>query len=105
MDTNAAVIVGSILNGILLPVLLFYIRRILIITDKVVLMEDRFNTSLRLLDDLVHKVEKLLRDNTVNKEQLVHVKEDLANVRKKVHSLSSVIMRLEIELNRLKDNK
>ena len=101
MKPETIFVVGSILNGIIFPVLLFYMRKITSITGTVIKMEGKFETSLGLLDSLVTKVEVLLKDNTINKEQLSFLHKEIAELKQATHKNSGQIMRQDLGLTKL----
>lgn len=97
MEKLDVIIVAGIINGIMFPIIASYLRKISLNISKVELLDVRFDASIRTLDNLVTKVDGLLRDSAVNREQLNYLKKNIDELNADLDKMNTRLLSLEKE--------
>lgn len=95
-----AIVVAAI-NGVVLPLAVAYLKKIAASLDKVEKMDASMEAFASTLDRLVGKVETLLTESTISKEQLSYVNKEIDEIKNKLQKVSTYATSLELRLKEL----
>ena len=81
--------IATLINGVVLPLLVFYLKKISASASKVDLLDARFDASIKTLDKLADRADILLKDSVISKEQLNYLRTQVNELRQRSHDLGN----------------